>query len=280
METTKAIDGVQIDATSQYHVGNIFRDAPWAPEMVMLPSGGFVMGSPENEPLRESNEGPQREVRIAHRLAIGKYLVTFEEWDACVADGGTSHKADDDNSCGRGKMPVFDVNWDHTQQYITWLNKKLGLAANDPTRYRLPSEAEWEYACRAGTTGMYSTSDGLMSDELANYRATNTFVGAPKKGQYLARTTLVGTYSPNPWGLYDMHGNLSVWVQDNYQSYEDGFRGAPLDGSALDNGSSVRIIRGASYFRNPEDLRSARRSSLGSHYRTYTVGFRLARTVP
>ena len=127
-------------------VGQVFRDAPWAPEMVVLPSGKFLMGSPQGEPGRSEDEGPQREVTIGHGLALGKYPVTFEEWDSCVADGGARHKPED-QGWGRGRRPVINVSWKDAQQYVAWLNQKLVIAADDPTRYRLPSDA------RAWTSG-------------------------------------------------------------------------------------------------------------------------------
>jgi formylglycine-generating enzyme required for sulfatase activity len=257
-------------------VGQVFRDAPWAPEMVVLPSGKFLMGSPEDEPGRFLYEGPQHEVVIAYSLAMGKYPVTFEEWDACVADGGTSHKPSDE-SWGRGKRPVINVNWDDAQQYVAWLNQKLGLAKSDPTRYRLPTEAEWEYACRAGTTGMFSTPNGLMSEDWANYDASFTFDGAPKAGCKLNKTMPMGMYPANPWGLHDMHGNLLEWVQDGYV---DSYRGAPTDGSAWESGSSRRVLRGGAWSSIPRNLRSANRYGGTPDGRSSGAGFRLARTVP
>jgi formylglycine-generating enzyme required for sulfatase activity len=196
-------------------VGRVFRDAPFAPEMVVLPSGKFLMGSPIDGPSWYEDQDPQHEVTIAYQLAMGKYPVTFDEWDAYVADGGTTY-VPDDGGWGRGKRPVIQVCWSYAQQYVAWLNKKLGRAADDPTRYRLPSEAEWEYACRAGTQGMYSTPDGLMCDDWANYDASDTFEGAPRAGRMPGKTTPVGTYPANPWGLYDMHGNVWEWMQDWY----------------------------------------------------------------
>ncbi len=168
---------------------------------------------------------------------------------------------------------MINVSWEDAQQYLAWLNQKLGIAADDPSRYRLPSEAEWEYACRAGTTGMYSTSDGLISDEQANYDARLTFKGAPKTGQ---KTTPVGIYPGNPWGLHDMHGNVWEWVQD---SFEESYRGAPSDGSALESGSSPRVHRGGSWYSDPQGLRSASRGRSTPDNRSSLVGFRLARTV-
>ncbi|MFM8899724.1 MAG: formylglycine-generating enzyme family protein [Burkholderiales bacterium] len=256
-------------------VGQVFRDAPWAPEMVVLPSGRFSIGSPADEPGRLDNEGPQHEVTIGYNVTMGRYPVTFEEWDACVADGGTQHKADD-QGWGRGKRPVINVSWHQAQEYATWLNTKLGIAEDDPGRYRLPSESEWEYACRAGTKGLYSTPDGLMSAEWANYDASYTYGGAPTAGRKSDKTTPVGIYPANLWGLHDMHGNVWEWVQDGY---EESYRGAPADGSAWESGSSRRVFRGGSWNNYPPDLRSANRYGDTPGNRVDDVGFRLARTV-
>lgn len=258
-------------------VGQVFRDAPWAPEMVVLPSGRYLMGSADDDPWKLDNERPQHEVTIGYQLAMGKYPVTFEEWDVCVADGGTDHKSED-QGWGRGKRPVININWDHAQQYVVWLNKKLGIAQDDPTKYRLPSEAEWEYACRAGTTGLFSTPDGLMNDDRANYDATFTFDGAPKAGRMFDRTTPVGVYPANGWGLCDMHGNVYEWVQD---CFEDSYRGAPTDGSAWETGSSRRVLRGGCWMNFPQALRSAKRDGGTPCIRCDgAFAFRLARTVP
>lgn len=256
--------------------GQVFRDALWAPEMVVLPSGSFMMGSPADEAGRGPNEGPQHKVTLAYKVAIGKYPVTFDEWDACVADGGTTYKPDD-KGWGRGKRPVIEVSWEDTQAYLAWLNMRLGIASDDPGCYRLPSEAEWEYACRAGTKSLYSTPGGQMSDEFANYDASYTFRGAPKAGQKEDKTTPVGMYQANPWGLNDMHGNVWEWVQD---TFEESYRGAPLDGRAWETGASSRVLRGGAWYFNPQVLRSAFRGRYATDVRYSYLGFRIARTLP
>ena len=186
-------------------VGQVCQDLPIAPQMVVMPSGSFLMGSADDA-IGAENERPQHRVTIAHKLAMGRYPVTFEEWDACVADGGVTY-IPDDAGWGRGKRPVINVSWVDAQNYTGWLNERLGIEANDPTRYRLPSEAEWEYACRAGTTSHFSTASGLLSGLLSGDDATYdaSFVNAdlsPKAGAKHHKTTPVGTYAPNPWGLY------------------------------------------------------------------------------
>ncbi len=185
-----------------------FQDAPFAPEMVVLPAGSFLMGSPEGETGRHKPEGPQREVIVAG-FAIGRYPVTFAEYDHfCEAAGW---KMPDDESWGRGRMPVINVSWDDAVAYAVWLSEQTGK------RYRLPSEAEWEYACRAGTATAYWWGDDF------NAKKANTEEGGP------GRTTEVGSYPANPWGLFDTLGNVSEWVEDHWH---DTYEGAPPDTQA------------------------------------------------
>ncbi len=258
-------------------VGEVFLDLPTAPQMVVLPSGCFWMGSAADDADGYYDERPQHKVTIAYKLAIGRYPVTFEEWDACVADGGISHKPED-MGFGRGKHPVIDVSWEDAQAYAAWLNTTLGIAANDPTCYRLPSEAEWEYACRAGTTGNFSTPTGQLSDNDATYDASvadKTL--SPKAGKEHEKTTLVGIYAPNPWGLYDMHGNVWEWVQDDYKN---SYRGVPADGSAWTTTRAVeRVLRGGSWSSNAGFARATNRDYGVSPGRcSGGAGFRLAKT--
>lgn len=233
------------------------------------------MGSADDA-MGTENERPQHKVTIAHQLAMGRYPVTFEEWDACVADGGLTY-IPVDAGWGRGKRPVINVSWEDAQSYTGWLNKKLGIDASDPTRYRLPSEAEWEYACRAGTTGNFSTASGLLSDNDATYDAS--FVNAdlsPEAGTKHDRTTPVGSYAPNPWGLYDMHGNMWEWVQDDS---ENTYQGAPTDGSAWSTGAAKRVLRGGSWSLNAWLIRSSSRYDYSPRNRFSLFGFRIARTM-
>jgi formylglycine-generating enzyme required for sulfatase activity len=258
-------------------VGQVFQDLPIAPQMVVLPSGSFMMGSAEDDADGYHTERPQHKVTIAYKLALGRYPVTFKEWDACVADGGVNHEPED-AGWGRDKRPVINVSWDDAQAYAAWLNNKLGMQANDPYRYRLPTEAEWEYACRAGTTGNYSTPSGQISDNDATYdaRYVNSTL-SPKVGKSDAETTPVGIYAPNPWGLYDMHGNVMEWVQD---VYEDSYWGAPADGTACRTEAATRVVRGGSWLDDARNARSAGRMGFSHDRRNILNGFRLARTAP
>lgn len=256
-----------------------FRDLPEAPEMVVLPRGRFLMGSPEGEEGRNSNQSPQHEVRIAYDLAVGKYAVTFDEWDACVADGGTEYVPDDEG-WGRGRHPVINVSWQDAQDYLRWLNRKAGLS-NKPKgeQYRLLSEAEWEYAARAGTTGPFGF-EGVISPAKVNYYSNDTYGGSAKDSRgYRGRTVEVGSLPANRWGLHEMHGNVREWVQD---CWHDNYSGAPTDGSAWTTGCSRvgRVLRGGSWYNKPGDVRSANRLRYSTSYRSNSIGFRVARMLP
>jgi formylglycine-generating enzyme required for sulfatase activity len=229
---------------------------PESPEMVAISPGKFLMGSPDNESGRRVNESPQHEVQIGYWLAVGKYAVTFDEWDRFA----TETKADkpDDQGWGRGTRPVINVSWDDSQSYLEWLNAKAGFSSDDPQRYRLLSEAEWEYACRAGTTGPFWWGDSINTGQ-ANYDGRGEYNGSPK-GEYRQKTLVVDSFDPNPWGLYNVHGNVWEWVQD---WYHDNYRNAPGDGRAWEQGGTKerRVLRGGSWVDNPEVLRSANRGS-------------------
>ena len=182
--------------------------------MVVVPAGSFMMGSSERELGRDSDEGPQHKVTIAEPFAVGKYEVTFDEWEACVASGGCDSYKPKDQGWGRGPRPVINVSWNDAIAYVEWLSAKVGKP------YRLPSEAEWEYAARAGTTTRYWWGDEITIEN-ANY------------GRNVGKTTDVGSYPPNRWGLYDMQGNVWEWTED---CYHDSYKVAPEDGSAWMNG--------------------------------------------
>jgi formylglycine-generating enzyme required for sulfatase activity len=225
--------------------------------MMVVPAGRFMMGSPMDEVDRRADEGPQRWVTILRPFAVGKFEVTFAEWDACLAAGGCRH-IPGDNGWGRGKRPVVNVSWDDiTQEYLPWVSRKTGKA------YRLLSEAEWEYAARAGTTTPYSTGLTITKGQ-ANFLS-------PKA------TFDVGSFPPNAFGLYDMHGNVQEWVQD---CRENSYVGAPIDGSAATSRScDLRVLRGGAWNSPPRVLRSAYRSHNLPVIRNSIIGFRIGRTL-
>ena len=257
------------DVPSCVRAKDEFKDCAVCPEVVVLPPGDFVMGSPPDEPERSQAEGPLRTVTIGQALAVGKYEVTFAEWDACVGDGGCTHTPRD-SGWGRDRRPVINVSWtDVTKEYLPWLSRKTGQA------YRLLSEAEWEYAARAGTEGPFSTG-ATITTEQANFDGTSVYRGGAK-GAYRQRTVEVGSFPPNAFGLHDMHGNVSEWVQDCYVgTYQNG----PSDGSARSGASDCqRVMRGGSWITAPRALRSAYRSYVPSDTRFIYRGFRIARTL-
>jgi formylglycine-generating enzyme required for sulfatase activity len=258
--------------------GQTFRDCADCPEMVVIPAGSFVMGSPEGEKDRGTHEGPQRTVSIS-RFAAGKFEVTFDEWAACAAGGGCRANANPgDQGWGRGRRPVINVSWNHAQEYVQWLSQKTGQ------RYRLLTEAEWEYAARAGTTGPWIWgSDPNGGCGFANHadmtakRENSGWTTSTCEDGVAARTTTVGRYQSNNFGLYDVIGNVWEWTQD---CYVNTYSGAPTNGSAVTTGDcSSRVLRGGSWNYDPPDLRSADRNGRTPTDRRSDFGFRLARTV-
>lgn len=245
-----------------------FQDCAECPKMVVVPAGNFMMGSPANERSRDHDEGPQHRVTISHPFAVGKFEVTFSEWDACVAGGGCSDKPGDEG-WGRGRRPVINVSWDDAKAYVSWLSGKTGEA------YRLLSEAEWEYAARAGTTTPFSTGRTITTAQ-ANFDGNYTYNGS-RQGRYRQETVTVGSFSANRFGLYDMHGNVWEWVED---CWNENYRGAPNDGSYRISGNcSLRVLRGGAWSIAPWGLRSAIRLRGITGHRLNFSGFRVARTL-
>ena len=237
--------------------GRVFRDCDSCPEMVVTPAGTFQMGSPASEVGRDDGEGPQHRVTL-RSFAMGVKEVTFDEWAACVRGGGCNGYRPDDEGWGRGGRPVIDVSWEDAQAYVSWLSETTGA------RYRLPSESEWEYAARAGTTTAYHTGSTISTDQ-ANYRSG---VG----------TMPVGTFAPNAFGLYDVHGNVWEWVED---CWHGDYRGAPSDGTAWTRGGDCgrRVLRGGSWDFGSRDVRSAYRLRDPPGARNRSIGFRVSRTL-
>ena len=265
-----------------YKVGETFRDCPKCPEMVVVPKGEFLMGSPDNEEGRWGDEGPQRQVTISKPFAVGKYEVTLRQFEAFIdrtnykvrgicrihESGSSDFKADlnwanpdfeQDNN-----HPVVCVAWDDAKAYVKWLSEETGK------KYRLLSEAEWEYVARAGTITAYHFGAAISQDQ-ANYGEMNN------------GTVEVGQYDPNEFQLYDIHGNVAEWVED---CWHDDYRGAPSDGSAWGDGCdsagdfagvNTRILRGGAWIDDRVDLRSAVRYIDVAWLRHNAIGFRVAR---
>ncbi|MBD2243317.1 SUMF1/EgtB/PvdO family nonheme iron enzyme [Nostoc sp. FACHB-888] len=228
-------------------------------DMVEIPAGSFKMGSPPSENGRTKDEDPQHAVNVPAFL-MGKFEVTQEQYQQIMGSNPSYFKG--------AKRPVEKVSWNDAVEFCKKLSQKAGR------KYRLPSEAEWEYACRAGTTTPFHFGETITT-ELANYNGDYTYASAPK-GKSRRETTEVGTFPPNAFGLYDMHGNVWEWCQD---SWHDSYKGAPSDGSAwIDNASQYQVLRGGSWFSNPILCRSASRynddrAERGDHI--ILIGFRV-----
>ncbi len=220
--------------------GKGFRDcADGCPEMVVVPAGTFMMGEGSS----------QRRTSIARSFAVGKFEVTFAEWEACVAGRGcASNKSPSDQGWGKGRRPVINVSWNHAKEYVSWISRKTGKT------YRLLTTAEWEYAARAGTTTSYSWGDAI-----GRGNANCDGCGSQWDNK---QTAPVGSFKPNDFGLHDMHGNVWEWCEDIY-----------------DTSVSSRVLRGGSWSNDPNDLRSADRNSSQPDNRFNFFGFRVARTL-
>ncbi len=218
-------------------------------EMVLVPAGKFKMGSPASEKERSDNE-TQHEVTLTTPFYMGKYEVTQEQYEAVM---GNNPSAFDKGA----KLPVTDVSWEDCQEFIKKLNAKTNGG------YRLPSEAEWEYACRAGTTTAYSFGDNITAKD-ANYNI----------GVKIVKPVAVGGYKPNAFGLYDMHGNVWEWCEDWYAAY-------PKESVIDPNGPAAgkrRVLRGGSFFSDASDVRSSARFYNELTSRDGSFGLRLAKT--
>ena len=234
----------------------------WCPWLVVVPAGEYMMGSRGGE--GDADEGPRHKVRIGERFAVGKYEVTFGEWEACVAGGGCGGYRPDDEGWGRGDRPVMNVSWKDARGYVRWLSRKTGKT------YRLLSEAEWEYVARARTQTKY-----WWGDEIGRGRANCDGCGSAWDN---AQTAPVGSFSANGFGLHDMHGNVWEWVEDcGHADYD----GAPADGRAWTSGGdcTARVLRGGSWDDSPRFLRSAYRFRFSTGNRNNFDGFRIARTL-
>jgi formylglycine-generating enzyme required for sulfatase activity len=241
---------------------DVLRDGSIGPEMIVIAPGRFTMGSPAQEPGRDKNEGPQREVTFKNPIAVGKYEVTFEEYDQYAKAMNKTRPTD--RGWGRGRRPVINVSWNEAQEYVQWLSKVTGAT------YRLPSEAEWEFLARGGTTTTYWWGN-KAEQKRANCDGC--------RSEWDEKQTLpVGSFEPNPLGLFDTAGNVFEWTQD---CVNNNYRGAPTDGSAwLEGNCSRRIMRGGSWYFGPRSNRSAARAHNTRNYRTSNVGFRVVRELP
>lgn len=269
LDVSTIVPPVTTGSRATRRAGAEFRDCAACPQMVVIPAGSFVMGSPESEAGRDGDEDRKRTVRISV-FAVGKFEVIWAEWEACVRGGGCDASGPEgrggDEGWGVGIRPMINVNWNDAQAYVRWLN---GQVTGSP--YRLLTEAEWEYAARGETTGRFSWGSedpqcsGLAPNG-ANYRACSD-----------DQTHSVGRYAANPFGLQDMHGNVWEWVED---CYRNSYAGAPMGGLAVIGvRCERRVLRGGSWVNNPSHLRSASRGGYRPTIRNDNVGFRIARTL-
>lgn len=245
-----------------------FTDFEKGPEMVMVPVGSFMMGSPEDEEYRDDWEGPQHKVSITTPFAISKFAITYDEWDFSYQLGGVTHKPYSETPKARGQLPVTRVSWEQVQKYLAWLSLKSGK------KYRLPTEAEWEYAARAGSGGPFSFEMPVTADKAA-YDSTRTYADSPKS-RPRKKTVQVGSLPPNQFGLHEMHGNVQEWVED---VWHDDYNGAPTDGSAWvkDDLEGKRVIRGGHFSAHPGRIRSASRDKEDPEDCSQFIGFRVVR---
>jgi formylglycine-generating enzyme required for sulfatase activity len=238
-------------------------------EIVAIPGGNFWMGSPENEPERTNFESPQHLVTI-QPFFMGKYPVTQSQWAIVAALEKVNIDLNPQPSYFKGdNRPVECVSWDDAIEFCARLSNKTGKT------YRLPSEAEWEYACRARTTTPFYFGETITTD-LANYDGNYTY-GAGSKGEYRKQTTDVGKFPPNAFDLFDMHGNIWEWCQD---AWHENYNGAPADGSPGITENDIRLLRGGSWYYAPRYCRSAFRSRRARALRNSYVGFRVVVAAP
>ncbi|WP_371933050.1 formylglycine-generating enzyme family protein [Bradyrhizobium sp. CCGUVB23] len=237
--------------------GELFRDCDNCAELVVVPPGDFVMGSNDTP-----YEKPEHLISIRKPFAIGRHEVTFAEWDPC-ADAGACKVRPEDHGWGRGDRPVVNVSWEDAKLYVAWLSQKTGQ------KYRLPSEAEWEYAARAGTRTPF-----WWGKEVGAGHAQCDGCGSPIKQQVVP----AGSFRPNGFGLYDTSGNAAEWVED---CWNDSYRNAPKDASPWTSGDCrLRVLRGGNFLSKASDVRSSARFRYDVDVRYYANGFRVVRELP
>ena len=285
--TARDADGNAVRQTFQAivsadgQVGRRFHDCSQCPEMVVVPAGSFMMGAPEEEEGSGPDERPVHQVDFAAPFAVGVHEVTFAQWDACVAAGGCDGYSPASIGEGataphegpaRANRPVMEVNWEDVQGYVAWLSARTGET------YRLPSEAEWEYAARAGTQTPFHFGATISTNQ-ANYDGRTAY-GEGSVGEMRWDTLPVGSFPANAWRLHDVHGNAAEWTQDCFDWSRWTYDGAPTDGSAREEGDCAdRVVRGGNWADAPGSLRSASRISWPASTRIGVIGFRVVREV-
>ncbi len=253
--------------------GTVFHDCALCPQMVVVPAGSFLMGSPETELGREVYEGPQHRVMILKPFAVGRFEVTRDDWQVCVVEGPCQAQSSRTGMgsamlLGAGRLPMVDVTWAQAREYVAWLGERTGQP------YRLLSEAEWEYVARAGSQSAYGWGNVFLP-ERANVQTVPSSGGAEHAE---AAAWHVGSAKPNAFGLYDLQGNVWEWVSD---CFHDSLAGAPAEGSAWmelcsrSSGSEAHMARGGSWRTSSVQARAAHRA--WAHRAEADIGFRVAR---
>jgi len=243
---------------------DVIRDCAQCPDMIAISPAAYSMGPGAGERKRP-NEGPARRMELTRAYAIAAREVTFAEWDACVSDGGCNGHEAEDFGWGRGEQPVVGVSYEDALRYAAWLSAKTGAA------YRLPSEAEWEFAARAGSAAAFSFGDEL-SPSAANYDARYVYRG--KKGRWVGRPTPASRYPANAFGLFDMHGNVWEWTAD---CWRNSLAGLPSNGARRGGACATRTLKGGAFNTGGWRLRSAHRIGKPAGAREMEIGFRVVR---
>lgn len=264
-----------VDITPLRTFQDKLADGSLGPVMIVIPAGEFSMGPVSIENSKINNELPSHTVTVKRPFAIGKFELTFKEYDQFV--NATRYERPSDQGWGkeywgRNKTPVFNVSWNDAQRYLKWLSEQTGA------HYRLPSEAEWEYVARAGSENVFHSGNCIATDQ-ANFHGKETYLDCPATGQYLGKVTDIGSYPANAWGLHDAHGNIFEWTQD---CWHENYTHAPTDGSTWldqeDNAQcDLRVIRGGSWSGRAIDIRAAARARNFRNHKSIFIGFRVAR---
>jgi len=251
---------------TEHAVGETFKDCDDCPEMVVVPDGRFTLGSPASEADRQASESPEVAVAIAKPFAVSKLEITYDQWDSCALEGACGGYRPKDAGGGKGARPVTYVSWDDAKAYVDYLRKKTGQP------YRLPSEAEWEYAARAGSGAAFATGGEILTTQ-ANFDGSQT-AGTRKLGDYLGQSAEAGSYPANAFGLHDMHGNVAEWVED---CWNGNHKGASSDGAPRSGDCARRVVKGGAWYFEAAFARAAARMSYPKAKRLNIVGFRVAR---
>ncbi len=268
VSSTLAGEPPRLGRSAAPKAGAVIQDCDDCPELVVVAPGKFALGAKDGEPSSEAAEKPQIKAEIAYPFAIGRYEVTFDEWAACVAGGGCNGYEPSDQGWGGEKRPVINVTFEQATAYLSWISEKTGR------RYRLPSEAEWEYAARAGAETPFSFGESISTRQ-ANFNGQYPYAGAQKE-RSVGKTLPVGSFSPNGFGIFDAHGNVWEMASD---CWIDGHKSNPADGSSAGKGGGCakHVLKGGAWNGGAWRTRSAHRKPAGIRQSDFDTGFRVVR---